>query len=107
MSSILERDEQYREKHGIKYATRVGSRIRSLREEKGWSLEDLAERVNRSLDDGSITTGTLGQIERGDIEDPSGPVLGALAVALSVSKDSLVELAGGEDEVSEEARTDQ
>lgn len=77
---------------------RLGDRLRSLREEKELSLEEVAERASGLLEGGAIEAGTIGQIERGDIETPSDPVLGALAQVLGTSKEALENLiASGEE----------
>lgn len=55
----------------------VGSRIRELREQKGWTLEDLA-------DASGIAVGYLGHIERGTTS-PSLKTALRLAEALEVS----------------------
>ena len=90
---------------GAPSPTKVGVRIRSLRQEKGWSQSEFADAVNRSLSSGSIDRSTLGDIETGRIEKPSEPVLAAIAAALGVGKDSLIADAGGADETPDTART--
>ncbi len=65
-------------------ATAFGDRIQELREEQEMTLEQLAA-------DLPITASTLGQIERGDVEVPSSDVIEALAGALDVSIQSLID----------------
>lgn len=62
----------------ISMATRIGDFIASKRNEMGMSQGELANQL-------PITVSTLGQIERGDIETPSQPVLRALADALDTT----------------------
>lgn len=94
----------WRRKKAKKYETRIGSHIRSLREEKELSIEELAERMNRTLQDeagtgtGGIDASTVGQIELGEIDTPSAPVIAAFAVALDTSVDALEEKLGEGDE---------
>lgn len=59
-----------------------GSVITEIRQQKGWSLEELAQPL-------SITAEVLGQIERNEIE-PSPSVLGEIAEALDVNVEMLL-----------------
>lgn len=52
---------------GVPYEP-VGPRIRRLREDKGWSLTDLAERAG-------ISRSYLSQIERGESEPTQGKII--------------------------------
>jgi len=60
-----------------------GAQIRSLREERGYTLQDLARRANLSLS-------YLSEIERGS-KRPSLKTIDKLAAALNVAKNHLVE----------------
>lgn len=60
-----------------------GEQIRSLREERGYTLQDLARRANLSLS-------YLSEIERGS-KRPSLKTIDKLAAALNVSKTQLIE----------------
>ncbi len=65
--------------------TRIGDFIQARREEQELTQAQLAAQL-------PITASTLGQIERGDIETPSQPVLEALAEALGVALSTLTNL---------------
>ncbi len=86
------------------YYTAIGDRIRALREERGISLEDLAAQVSASVDK-EFTASTVGQIERGEIEVPSDPAIGAFARAFGdVDKEDLLRLIPKGEEPLEEGR---
>ncbi len=91
------------EKGGNMSWSRFSDRLQSLKEDKDITTEELTESVNKNLK-GTIDESTIGQILRGEIKTPSDPVIGALAKALSVSKDSLLSLLGKESEPEEEGR---
>lgn len=63
--------------------TPLAKRLSEAREGRGLSRRRL------SLDAG-LTDSVVGQIERGDIADPSSATLGALAAVLNVSTDWLI-----------------
>lgn len=67
----------------------LGDRIKSAREAKDWSLEDLASAMTGS---GERDASTLGQIERGEIERPPDDVLESIASALDIGADELKRL---------------
>ncbi|MGA2661937.1 MAG: helix-turn-helix transcriptional regulator [Verrucomicrobiota bacterium] len=61
----------------------LGSRVRALRAERGWSLEELAHRAG-------VHVTYLSSVERGH-RNPTLNILAALARALSVSLSELVD----------------
>ena len=61
----------------------LGSRIRSLRQERGLSLRGLAERIG-------LSPGYLSQLERGEAENPSRHVLEGAAEGLGVHVSQLL-----------------
>lgn len=61
----------------------IGNRIRSVREEKGLSLDDIAMQIG-------VTRSTVQRYECGKIEKPKLPVLEAIARALQVNPAWLV-----------------
>lgn len=63
----------------------LGQVIRSFREKKDWTLEDLA----RAAD---IPVSTVTKIEHGDIKNPSIEKIAKIAKALDVSVDELIKL---------------
>lgn len=67
----------------------MGDRVRALRKERGWTLDQLA-------DASGLSKGFLSQTENGKTQ-PTGPVLLRVAKALGASVDYL--LRGGEAEV--------
>lgn len=75
--------------------TAIGDRIIELREEQEMTLDELAASL-------PITASTLGQIERGEIEVPSEPVIEALASALEVPIQSLIDLLPEPEDENEE-----
>lgn len=54
-----------------------GTRVRALREAKGWSRADLADRAQLHIN-------AVGMIERGERPDPHSSTIAALAYALGV-----------------------
>jgi len=88
--------------HSMKLGEALGNRLKELREAREWSLADAEEAMNDALDasdgagDGGITASTIGQIERGEIETPSAPVMSAFAQIYNVSLQSLLDLVSGE-----------
>ena len=66
-------------------ATRIGSRVQSLREEADLTVEQAAQSL-------PIEASTLGSIERGEIMTPSIPVIEAMAELYNVSVGSLMDL---------------
>jgi len=105
--TLIKRLQKYLGLDGGEFAKgeRLGNRLRSLREDRELSLDEAASRLNQFLDTGSITGSTVGQIERGEIETPSAPVLSAFAQSYSVSVSSLENLLSGEP--PESARVEQ
>jgi len=73
----------------ISFQSRIGDRIRSLREGKDMSLDELATAISAKLSGGSIAGNTLSQIETGSIAVPSAPVLSAIASVLGVGVGTL------------------
>ncbi len=69
-----------------------GEKIRELREERGYSLQDFAGRA-------SISVSYLSEIERG-FKKPSLKTLERIAQALNISKTQLVEIDGQEDRLA-------
>lgn len=69
----------------------LGTELRSLRENKGISLETVAGPAN-------ISAAYLHKLERGNVASPSPRVLARLAVVLETSYLRLMELAGYLDE---------
>lgn len=65
----------------------IGDVIASLREQRGWSMGQLA------LYSG-LTTGAISQIENGITKNPLGETIGKLANALGISPNYLYEQAG-------------
>ncbi len=68
---------------GTSYREAVGRILHGLRADRGWSLRALSERSGLSV-------AFLSEIERG-LKEPSGAVLGHLAVAFGVSLADLLE----------------
>lgn len=77
--------------------SRLGSFIRRRREEMDMSTSELAEQT-------PVTESTINDIERGEIEIPSQPVLAAIARALNVRVSQLENLLPAGAEPAEEAR---
>lgn len=73
----------------IKAQTALGDRVRAERLELEWTLEDLAERMEGT---GARDASTLGEIERGEIEEPPVDVIMSLEDALDLARGSLEEL---------------
>lgn len=69
-----------------------GDRIRELREERGYSLADLAHKAN-------ISVSYLSEIERGT-KKPSLRTIDRIAASLNVSKSQLVEVEEGEQSIT-------
>jgi transcriptional regulator with XRE-family HTH domain len=63
-------------------SARLGKRVRALRKQKGWSLEELAERAGMHVT-------YLSSVERG-YRNPTLNVLAAIASALDVTLSSLL-----------------
>lgn len=59
-----------------------GTRVRALREERGWSRGDLADRAQLHIN-------AVGMIERGERADPHSSTIAALAYALGVATSAL------------------
>ena len=76
----------------VRLGEALGNRLKELREAKDWSLKDAETAMNGILEGGDITASTIGQIERGDIETPSAPVMSAFAKIYNVSLKSLLDL---------------
>ncbi len=64
--------------------TRLGQVLKALREEKEWTLDDLAKRAN-------VTNVYIWQLENGERKNPSLAVLKRLAKALRVPVTELLE----------------
>ncbi len=64
--------------------TRLGQVLKALREEKGWTLDDLAKRAK-------VTNVYIWQLENGERKNPSLAVLKRLSKALRVP---LIQLLG-------------
>ncbi len=58
-------------------ATRLGTHIRALRDEKGWSIGQLAARTG-------LKVPTISKIERGETEEPNLDILVQIATALDI-----------------------
>jgi transcriptional regulator with XRE-family HTH domain len=67
--------------------TTFGDTIKNKRLSLGWSKRALAERAD-------ISHSEVHRIENGDRKNPSVPVLNALAEALGISKEDLLQVAG-------------
>ena len=65
----------------------IGDMIKNRRLSKGWSKRALAEKAG-------ISHSEVHRIENGERENPSVPILNALADALGVPKDDLLRIAG-------------
>ncbi len=87
-NNFADDDRLHRDKDRKKN-TAIGSHITSLREEKGWTIVELTNKVSSILGT-NISDGTIGSIESGEIETPSEPMIGALARALGTSKEALI-----------------
>lgn len=87
----------------VRHYSRLGDRLRSLREDKDISAEEVALRMSRMLE-GNITGSTVAQIERGDIMTPTAPVLAAFARVLGTSVENLERLLAEGEEPEEEGR---
>lgn len=60
------------------YSQRVSARLRALREERGWLVADLAERINRHLPEGEgFATSTIHGWDNGNkkIDPDTYPIL--------------------------------
>ncbi len=64
--------------------TRLGQVLKALREEREWTLDDLAKRAN-------VTNVYIWQLENGERKNPSLAVLKRLAKALRVPVTELLE----------------
>jgi len=65
----------------------IGDMIKNRRLSKGWSKRALAEKAG-------ISHSEVHRIENGERENPSVPILNALADALGIPKDDLLRIAG-------------
>lgn len=74
--------------------TPLGNFVKERREAKGWSKRRLATEAN-------ISHTEVHRIEIGERQSPSVPVLNALAEALGVSKEEMLQVAGYIDEDNE------
>lgn len=68
---------------------RLSDHLKDLRDRRGWSLRELAERSG-------LSNGYLSLLENGRVENPSAAVLGKLAKAFGVALDDLLRAAGVE-----------
>ncbi|MCK6511910.1 helix-turn-helix transcriptional regulator [Myxococcota bacterium] len=62
----------------------IGTRIRELRKRRGWTIQDLADKVD-------LTKGSISNIERG-IKQPSLDTLAKIAEVFSISPGLLLDL---------------
>jgi XRE family transcriptional regulator, master regulator for biofilm formation len=76
---------------------RLGQRIQRLREQRGLSVQELADRAG-------TTYQSIWRIERGDQKDPSVALMKGIARALGVGVDHLISMFG-EDKTSERMAT--
>jgi XRE family transcriptional regulator, master regulator for biofilm formation len=72
---------------------RLGQRIQQLREQRGLSVQELASRAG-------TTYQSIWRIERGEQRDPSVALTRAIARALGVGVDYLIEMFGEDAESS-------
>lgn len=63
--------------------SKIGKKIKYLRNEKGWSQEDLARNAN-------VPVTTVSKIETGVIKNPSIEKMAKIANALGVTVDELI-----------------
>ena len=66
---------------------RLGQRIQQLREQRGLSVQELADRAG-------TTYQSVWRIERGDQKDPSVALIRAIARTLGVGVDHLIDMFG-------------
>lgn len=78
--------------------TRLAQRLAALRSERGWSLDELAQKS-------AVSRASLSRIEKGDVS-PTASVLGKLCVAFGVTLSRLMQMVE-DDFVPLVARTDQ
>jgi XRE family transcriptional regulator, master regulator for biofilm formation len=74
---------------------RLGQRIQALREKRGLSVQELADRAG-------TTYQSIWRIERGDQRDPSISLVKAIARTLGVGVDYLIDMFGKKEEGSSE-----
>jgi XRE family transcriptional regulator of biofilm formation len=75
---------------------KLGRRIQRLREQRGLTVQELADRAD-------TTYQSIWRIERGDQKDPSVALVRGIARALGVGVDHLIAMFTDEDEEDEEA----
>jgi XRE family transcriptional regulator, master regulator for biofilm formation len=80
-------------REGVKPIPGLGARIQLLREQRGLSVQELAERAD-------TTYQSIWRIERGEQKDPSIALVRGIARALGVGVDYLISMFN-EDEESE------
>lgn len=68
-------------------ADELGTRLRQVREMRGWSLRDTAEKAD-------ISSAYLQKLERGQVQSPSPNMLYALSQPLKIPYSELMKLAG-------------
>jgi transcriptional regulator with XRE-family HTH domain len=74
----------------------IGSRVKGLREKRGWTQPELAERVRRYTEDRSVAVETLSKLEHGH-HKPAAWMIQALAHALETTSDYILGLAESPD----------
>jgi transcriptional regulator with XRE-family HTH domain len=77
---------------------RLGRRIQRLREQRGLTVQELADRAD-------TTYQSIWRIERGDQKDPSVALVRGIARALGVGVDHLIAMFTDDDEDSEREPT--
>lgn len=78
---------------------RLPDHLKELREQRGWSLRELAEKSG-------LSNGYISLLENGRVESPSVTVLGKLAKAFAVPLDELLRAAGVETEPASTGEVD-